>query len=143
LLREIAGAKDLYLTPGYVRPRNELFVEHTVMVNLDRNILDCDEICYFHLDQLPQAIVPFLEAANRYSLGLDAKPEVACITTNALPTPTTVNVESIHCQYRALKPRFLTSIKRKNRRAKAAAALISSMSKVYTLASQLYDVAFT
>ncbi|EXL89985.1 hypothetical protein FOIG_16737 [Fusarium odoratissimum NRRL 54006] len=82
LLSEIAGSQDLFLASGYVRPHGDLFLEHTVVVDLDRELLDCNGVCFFFLVQLPQtSIHALLEPVNRYWLGLDTEPKHPCITT--------------------------------------------------------------
>ncbi|KAM6514114.1 hypothetical protein FALCPG4_015276 [Fusarium falciforme] len=143
LLPEIAGSEDLFLAPGYVRPHGDLFLEHTVVVDLDRELLDCDGVCFFLLAQLPQTLEPLLEAANRYWLGLDAEPRTLCITTNAVPAPPHDNEEVIVSKYRALCPRFEVPLSPTTTPMNASEALVSSMTQAFALVSQMYDRVIT
>ncbi|RSL77281.1 hypothetical protein CEP52_017727 [Fusarium oligoseptatum] len=143
LLPEIAGAEDLFLAPGYVRPHGNLFLEHTVVVDLDRGLLDCDGVCFFLLAQLPQTLAPLLKPAIRYWLGLDAEPETPCITTNAVPAPPEDNEEVIISKYRALCPRFEVPLSPVTTPMNASVALVSSMTQAFAVMSQMYDRAIT
>ncbi|RMJ03715.1 hypothetical protein CDV36_014759 [Fusarium kuroshium] len=143
LLPEIAGAEDLFLAPGYVRPHGDLFLEHTVVADLDREVLDCDGVCFFLLAQLPQTLDPWLKSANRYWLGLDAEPETPCITTNAVPAPPHDNEEVIVSKYRALCPRFEVPLSPTTTPMNASEALVSSMTQAFAFMSQMYDRAIT
>lgn len=143
LLPEIAGSEDLFLAPDYVRPQNDLSVVHTVVLDLDRELLDCDGVCFFLLAQLPRTLEPLLRPANRYWLGLDAAPETPYITTDAVPAPPHDNDEVIVSKYRALCPRFEMPLLPTTTTVNASEALVSSMTQVYALMSQMYDGAIT
>ncbi|EXK25419.1 hypothetical protein FOMG_17929 [Fusarium oxysporum f. sp. melonis 26406] len=107
LLSEIAGSEDLLFASGYVRPHGDLFREYTVVVDLDRELLDCDGVCFFFLAQLPQTSIQALfKPANRYWLGLDKEPKHPCITTNVVSAPPHDNEEVIASKYGTLSPRL-------------------------------------
>ena len=117
-------------------------VEHTVVIDLDREILVIDEMCFLHLDQLPDDLDPLIEPAKEYALGLVAEPEFPCITTNVLPAPSISDKKAIASQYQALQPRLLAPFQPKRESSRATETL-SSMARAYTLAIQQYEHAFT
>ncbi|KAK7416380.1 hypothetical protein QQZ08_012014 [Neonectria magnoliae] len=143
LLPKIAGSEDLFIAPGYVRPHGNLFLKHTIVVDLDRELLDCDGVCFFLLAQLPQTLDPLLEAANRCWLGLDTEPKNPCITTNAVPAPPRGNEEETVSKYRALCPRFEVPLSPTTTPMNASEALVSSMTQAFALVSQMYDRVIT
>lgn len=78
--------------------------------------------------------------ANRYSLRLNAKPKVLCITINALPAPPTDNkkVSTINKQYYTLNSRFVALLRFKSNIKKVLKILIASIAQVYTLVCEVY-----
>ncbi|KAI8710578.1 hypothetical protein NCS52_01558100 [Fusarium sp. LHS14.1] len=143
LLSDIAGPEDLFLAPGNVRPHCEQLLQHTVVVDLDRELLDCDGVCFFRLTQLPKTLESLLQPANRYWLGLDAEPEPPYITTNAVPAPPHDNEQVIASKYRALCPRSQMPLSSTITPMNASEVLVSSMSQAYALVGQMYERAIT
>ncbi|KAG4278809.1 hypothetical protein FPRO04_06130 [Fusarium proliferatum] len=144
LLSEIAGSEDLFIAPGYVRPHGDLFLEHTVVIDLDRELLDCNGVCFFFLAQLPQtSIHALLKAANRYWLGLDIEPKHPCITTDMVPAPPHDNEGLVASKYHTLCPRLEVPLFHMATAMAASEAVVSSMTQAFTLVSQMYGRAIT
>ncbi|KAF4943492.1 hypothetical protein FGADI_13382 [Fusarium gaditjirri] len=144
LLSEIAGSEDLFIAPGYVRPHCDLFLEHIVVVDLDRELLDCNGVCFFFLAQLPQtSIHALLKPANLYWLGLDIEPKHPCITTDTVLAPPHDNEELIASKYRTLSPRLKVPLFHMATAMTASQALVSSMTQAFALVSQMYGRAIT
>ncbi|TVY74168.1 hypothetical protein Focb16_v006128 [Fusarium oxysporum f. sp. cubense] len=117
---------------------------YTVVVDLDRELLDCDGVCFFFLAQLPQTSIHALfKPANRYWLGLDTEPKHPCITTNVVSAPPHDNEEVIASKYRTLSPRLEVPLFPMATTMTASEALVSSMTQAFALVNQMYGRAIT
>ncbi len=140
LLGQIAGSQDLFVAPSCVCPWNDLFIEHIVVVDLDRRVLVVNGVCHFDLTRLPRTLSEWFRPANRYWLGLDAEPKDPCITTNAVAPPALEDEAALAARYLALCPRFEAFPAPKTR---AGHRLVQSMNQAFHIVSRMYDCVFT
>ncbi|KAJ9130497.1 hypothetical protein NKR23_g12174 [Pleurostoma richardsiae] len=134
LLSSVPGTDDLRLMPGYVSPGGDLFLEHTYVIDLDRQIISFNKVCHFRMAELPSDVNPFLQPANEYWLGLHSEPAAPCITTDALPPPTT-DRQHAAANYDTLVPQLLSSSPPTT---DPAADVISVLHKAYQVISETY-----